>query len=191
MKKDTEQPTRNQLLRENARLRGDLLTVAHRISHDLRTPLGGIVTASEFLKEVLAENSPSSSAFTSPIFDSADGMAKLIERMSCVLKASANPLPKARVQMGEIVFRTLQRFEGKILKKNAAVSEPPAWPEVNGVFSWLEIIWGNFLANALQYGKDRIEFGWQEKNNEFLFWIYDNGDGVAPEKCAVLFQPFD
>jgi signal transduction histidine kinase len=62
---------------------------------------------------------------------------------------------------------------------------------VKGVFSWLEIIWGNFLANALQHGKDRIELGWQEENGEFLFWVYDNGNGVASEKCAALFQPFD
>jgi K+-sensing histidine kinase KdpD len=32
------------LERENARLRGDLLTIGSRISHDLRTPLGGIMT---------------------------------------------------------------------------------------------------------------------------------------------------
>ena len=41
------------LLQENKRLRGDLLTVARRISHDLRTPLGAIVTTGEIVKEVL------------------------------------------------------------------------------------------------------------------------------------------
>ncbi|MEI9866472.1 MAG: hypothetical protein WDN00_18335 [Limisphaerales bacterium] len=50
--------TQDQLLRENARLRGDLLTIAVRVSHDLRTPLGGIVNTGELLKEILVEKEP-------------------------------------------------------------------------------------------------------------------------------------
>ena len=44
-------------------------------------------------------------------------MAELIERVSFVLKASANPPSKERVKMGEIVFRMLQHLEGTILKR--------------------------------------------------------------------------
>jgi two-component system, OmpR family, sensor histidine kinase KdpD len=111
--------------------------------------------------------------------------------VSFVLKASANPSAKERVQMGEVVFRALQNWESKILKKNTTVSEPASWPEANGVFSWLEIIWGNLLANALRYGKDQIELGWHEEKGEFRFWVCDNGGGIPTEKCDKLFQPFD
>jgi signal transduction histidine kinase len=190
MKKEPEQPTREELLRENARLRGDLLTIAHRISHDLRTPLGGIVTTSEILKEILAENSSSPASLMTPLFDSVEDMAKLIENVGFVLKASANPPAKETVKMEEIVFRTLQRLEARILKKKTTISEPAAWPEVKGVFTWLETVWGNLLANALQHGKGRIELGWRQENGEFRFWVADNGGGVAPEKHDALFQPF-
>src|ERR1700722_5052890 len=129
-----EESGQNQLSLENGRLRGDLLTIARRISHDLRTPLGGIIAASEMLKEILAENKPSRASLTAPIFDSTEDIKKLIERVSFILKASVNPIPKKPVKMGEIVFGVLQRLESKILKKNAVVSEPVSWPEVNGVF---------------------------------------------------------
>jgi K+-sensing histidine kinase KdpD len=175
---------------ENERLRGDLLTVARRISHDLRTPLGGIIAASEMLKEILAENKPSRTSLVAPIFDSTEELKKIIERVSFILRASASPIPKERMKMGEVVFRVLQRMEGKILKKNAVVSEPSSWPEVNGVFSWLEVVWWNLLANALQFGKDRIELGWQKENGELRFWICDNGAGVPMERRDKLFQPF-
>ena len=187
MKKESGQ---EKLSRENARLRGDLLTVARRISHDLRTPLGGIVVASEMLKEILAENKPSRASLTAPIFNSAEEIKKLIERVSFILKASVNPISKEPVKMGDVVFRVLQLLEGKILKKNAVVSEPSSWPEVNGIFPWLEVVWWNLLANALQFGKDRIELGWQKKNGELRFWICDNGAGVPMEKRGKLFQPF-
>jgi K+-sensing histidine kinase KdpD len=185
-----EESAQEKLARENARLRGDLLTVARRISHDLRTPLGGIVATSEVLKEVLAENKPSRASLVAPIFDSTDEIKKLIERVSFILKASVNPIHKEPMKMGEVVCRVLQRLESKILKKNAVVAEPSSWPEVNGVFPWLEVVWWNLLANALQFGKDRIELGWQKENDELQFWICDNGTGVPMEKRGKLFQPF-
>jgi signal transduction histidine kinase len=180
----------DQLSRENVRLRGDLLTVARRINHDLRTPLGGIVAASEMLKEILAENKPSRAPLLAPILDSTEDIKKLIERVSFILKASASPVSKEPLKMDEVVFRVLQRLESKILKKNAVVSEPASWPEVDGVFTWLEVVWLNLLANAVQFGKDRIELGWQKEKNELRFWICDNGAGVPMERRDKLFQPF-
>ena len=181
----------DQLLQENERLRDDLLTIARRISHDLRAPLGAIITTSEILKEMLVENGSSGASLMATIFDSADEMTKLIEQVSFVLKASANPITKECVQMGDVTFRVLQQCENKILKKNVTVFEPTSWPEVSGVFSWLEVIWGNLLVNALHYGNDKIELGWREEKKEFRFWICDNGGGVPQEKCDKLFQAFD
>ena len=183
--------TREELLRENARLRGDLLTVARRISHDLRTLLGGILTTSEVLKETLADNNQSSAPLVAPIFHSAEGLAKLIERVSFVLKASVNPVAKEPVKMGDVVFRALQSLESKILKKNIIVAEPASWPEVSGVAVWLEVVWWNLLANAVQHGKSRIEIGWSREKGGWRFWICDDGGGVPAEKLDKLFQPFD
>jgi len=183
--------TRDTLMRENERLRGDLLTVSRRICHDLRTSLGGILTTSEVLKEILAEDGVANEPLMATIFNSAEDMTKLIERVSFVLKATANPIANQPLKMGDVVFRILQCWEGKILKTNATVSEPASWPEVYGVFSWLEVVWGNFLANALNYGKGRIELGWEREGKGLCFWIFDNGNGVSPEKCDKLFHSFD
>jgi K+-sensing histidine kinase KdpD len=183
----------HQLLREKARLEGDLRTLAYRISHDLRTPLGGIVSAGEVLKEVLLEKDPSSAPLTQPIFHSTDELMKLIERVSFLLKASVNRPAKARLAMGEVVGAVLQRLEGRIIRKGASVSQPDDWPEVTGVASWLETVWWNLVANALQHagGSPRIQMGWSRQNDEYRFWIRDGGGGVAAEKRQELFQPFN
>lgn len=181
-----------ELLRENARLRGDLLTVARRVSHDLRTPLGSITVGNEIIREILEEKGVASAALVAPIFDSTDYISRLIERVSFVLKASSNHLPGTRVKMDNVVFNTFQRLENQILKNGAQVTEPAAWPEVVGVASWLEVIWWNLLANALQHGKKagKIELGWRQDENKFRFWVSDNGGGIPGEKIAKLFQPF-
>jgi signal transduction histidine kinase len=189
----TRKVTQEQLLRENARLRGDLLTVAVRVNHDLRTPLGGIVNTGELLKEILVEKEPAAAALTDSLFTSADEMSKLIGQIRVITKASADPKPKARVNMAEIVSGVLQRLESRILKKPATVAEPGSWPEVNGVADWLEFIWWNFVANALQHAGERpqIELNWRQEKNGLRFQVCDNGVGVPAEVREKLFQPFD
>lgn len=177
---------------ENARLRGDLLTLANRAGHDLRTPLGGIVTSAEVLREILAENNQSTT-LTQAIFDSVDDMARLIRQISFVARATAKPLPKEPVEMLIPLGTALQRWESRIIKKNATLVKPETWPRVKGVETWLEMVWSNFLLNALQHTpeKPRIELSWREENGWYRFGISDNGTGVPEAIRPGLFQPFD
>jgi signal transduction histidine kinase len=189
----TRKVSEDQLLRENVRLRGDLLTVAIRVSHDLRTPLGGIVSTGEMFKEILAEKEPASAALADSLFVSVDDMSKLIGQICVITKASADPKPKERIKMGTIVSGALQRLEGRIFKKSATIVEPDSWPEVNGVADWLEFIWRSFLANALQHAgeKPQIELSWQREKGAFRFQVCDHGVGVPEEVRPRLFQAFD
>src|ERR1700677_1072529 len=100
---------------ENARLRGDLLTMASRVSHDLRTPLGGIVTASEVLREIHSDKKQATT-MTKAISDSVDDMTHLIGQISFICRATANPIPPGPVNMAHIMAATLQRLESRILK---------------------------------------------------------------------------
>jgi signal transduction histidine kinase len=181
------------LLRENARLRGDLLTIAVRISHDLRTPLGGIVNTGELLQEILLEKDPAAAALADSLFTSVDELSKLIGQIRMIAKATANPRPKERVSTAEIVSGVLQRLESRILKSHATVVQPDSWPEVNGVDDWLEFIWWNLLTNALQHAgeKPQIELNWHREKNWFRFEVCDNGGGVTAETRATLYQPFE
>ncbi len=185
--------TQHSLRCENARLRGDLMTVGLRISHDLRTPLSGIVATGEVLKDVLSEEKPDAVALTQPIFDSVDDLVRSINRTSFFLKASARPSPKTPAAMGEVVGDVLQQLESRLLAKRAALTQPASWPTVQGVASWLEVIWWNLISNAIQHGgnEPRIELGWSRETNEFKFWVGDNGNAIPAEKRAGMFKPFN
>lgn len=181
----------HRLRRENARLRGDLLTMALRISHDLRTPLNGILSTGEIIREVLHEKDPSGVALTGAIFSSVDEMVKLMSRTSFVLKASALRTSPRTVPMGNAAWAAIQRLEKTILVRKAQVVQPDQWPEVAGVEPWLEVIWGNLLANALEHGgATRIELGWEPSPGGHTFWVLDNGKGVNPARQKHLFRPF-
>lgn len=181
------------LVRENTRLRGDVFTVARRISHDLRTPLSGVFTTAELLKEIIAETSEEDAALTEPLFDSAQAMLKLIERVSQVMKASVDARPKEDVSMGSLVWTARQGVEKSAIERKVRINEPEEWPAVTGVSTWLETIWGNLLSNAVLHGTrgGTVEVVWRELADAFEFSVEDQGPGVSPEKRAGLFFPFE
>lgn len=181
------------LAHENARLKNDLQTIATRVTHDLRTHLGGITTTGEILRETLLDKDPAAIAMVDGILNSAEDLSQLLKRISFVLKASASPIPKTLVAMDKAVLLARQKLERLASKNQATVIEPAAWPEVAGVPAWLEIIWWNLLRNALEHGgkSRRIELGWGEEPANIRFWIRDDGPGVAERIMPKLFQRFD
>jgi signal transduction histidine kinase len=180
------------LRRENARFRGDLSSFGIRIAHDLRTPLGCILTSAEALQESLAADPTPDPALLQPIVDSSADLVRLIQQMSLLAKAAAATDHAERFNMGLAVWAATERSESRILRRGAAVSKPGSWPEVTGNQSWLEAVWGYLIDNALRHAGDQpqIELGWAKEAGEFRFWVGDSGPGIAPEKQRSLFQPF-
>ncbi|TDU69311.1 phospho-acceptor domain-containing protein [Prosthecobacter fusiformis] len=184
---------KHELVRENSRLRGDLLTVARRISHDLRTPLSGIFTTGELLKEILAEQSEEDAALTLPLFDSTQAVLRLIERVSHLIRATVDHKAKEPVEMGQIAWAARQGAEKTAMQRGIRMEEVSDWPEVAGVPSWLETIWASLLMNAVTHtGRDRnVKMEWKELPDEYEFSVVDDGPGVAESKVGSLFQPFE
>ena len=182
----------HKLRRENARLQGDLMTIGRRISHDLRSPVGGILAAGEALKEILTDEKPECVGLMRPIFDSTDDLMRLIERATFLVKASSKPGLMERTSMGVSVHLTLQRLEGRLRAGQATLAKSNSWPDVEGVDDWLEVIWWNLIVNAIQHAGEapQIELGWRQEGGKLYFWVRDHGVGVTDDRRDLLFQPF-
>jgi len=180
------------LRRENARFRGDLNAYASRVTHDLRTPLGGVVTTAEMLREILSEDAPQDVELVQPILDSADGLVKLLERTSFFARAVASREPKRRFDMNGAFWNAYQRREGAILKAKSSLTHPTSWPLVDGHESWLEFVWRTLIDNALQHGTagGKIEAGWSSTELGNRFSLRSEG-GIPAEKKGALFTPFN
>jgi signal transduction histidine kinase len=178
------------LRRERARLCGDLATVGSRIAHDLRTPLGGIITTAEMLREILDEEHPASAPHVAPILESAEGMAKLIERVGFFAKATVSAEPPQRCDKGTAFGNAFQSIARRLLTSGATLQQPSRWPTVLGHPAWLETIWRNLLVNAVQHSEPgtRIEAGWSEDGDRLCFWL-QNTRGAADANQPEFF-PF-
>lgn len=184
---------RHELLCENFRLRGDLITIARRFSHDLYMPVGCIKTSSGVLKILPPSEAQSMTEIIQGIEDSAAEIFELTERVCLVLRATADPSPLIEVEMGEVVAAVVSRLTPDIRKAGATVVSPASWPKVMGVPKWLQAIWWNLLRNALKHGGPaaRIRIAWGVEGEGHRFSVADNGAGVAPAIEAKLFRPFD
>lgn len=180
------------LQKENARLKGDLLTMAGRVSHDLKTPLNGIQAAAEALKEILQEKEPASAVLAGSLFRSVEEMVWLMNRVSFMLKASQQTVVPKRVPMGDVIWNVLQRLERQLLSCQLRVIQPEAWPEICGVEDWLDKVWGNLVENVVEHAHQATvcELGWEERGNEYIFWVRDDGCGIAPGRQRDLLRPF-
>jgi signal transduction histidine kinase len=153
--------------------------------------LGGILTAAEVLREMLADVKQPET-LTKAILDSVDDMTRLIRQISVVTRATAQPQPLKPVNVTHVFVNVLQRNQRLITRREATVIEPPSWPDVNGVADWLEFAWSSILTNALQHTpeKVRIEVSWREEKGRCRFAVADNGGGVREDLRSTLFYPF-
>ncbi len=183
----------HELLCENLRLRGDLRTVARRFSHDLITPVGCINTSACVLRIMPPEETQSVAAIIQNIEDSSTEISRLIERVSFVLRASADPGVPVEFEMGEVVAAVLKELQPDIRKAGAVLLLPSSWPRTRGVPKSLQVIWWNLLSNALKYGGSsvRIQLAWRSEDGWLRFSVSDNGAGVLPAMRLGLFRPFD
>jgi signal transduction histidine kinase len=183
----------HELMRETLQLRGDLKTVARRVSHDQRTLLGCINTTCELLKELPADNSGSVKTLTGIIRDSLGELCLLIDRVNFVLKASSDAIAPAPVAMGAILDNALQHLEVEITSSGKPVSRAGAWPEAYGVGPWLEVVWWNLVNNALKHGAANVpvQVGWTAHGDFNKFWVSNRGPAVPESQRARLFQRFD
>ncbi|HEY1082912.1 MAG TPA: HAMP domain-containing sensor histidine kinase [Prosthecobacter sp.] len=181
------------LQRENARLRGDVLTIARRISHDLRTPLSGVFTTAELLKEILAEHSEEDAALTASLFDSTQTVLKLIERVSQVAKASVELRLNEEVDMGQAAWAGRQSVERLAMDGGIKIQEPSDWPQVQGVAAWLETVWANLLQQAVQRSRrgTAVVLDWQETADGYEFSVTDGGPEMKEEQREALLLPFE
>jgi len=181
------------LRQENLRLKGDLRSVARSFRHDLLSPIGSIDIAAEVLRNLGPEDTAEIRNMAEAVKTSGQEIARLVDRVSFILLASAEAVPAIKIDMAAVVTEALQELEENIGRSTARVQLPATWPEVRGVAAWLHVIWVNLLNNAVRHGcsDPKIAVAWSSEPQGFRFSVTDDGPGVAAAKEAALFTPFD
>lgn len=176
----------HELLRENLQLRGDLKTIARRVTHDARTPLGCIQTVTELLKD--SDNPDTIRESVDVVRNSTSELNHLIDRVSFVIRASIDPLPPTLVPLGLTIDAVLQQLRPEIETSGKKIKQPASWPEVHGVPGWIEAVWWNLIRNALHHGArtGQIQLGWNREGDTVRCWVSSQGTVPAASRPRLL-----
>ncbi|HEU4952011.1 MAG TPA: sensor histidine kinase KdpD [Holophagaceae bacterium] len=161
---------------DEERLRNALLS---SVSHDLRTPLGGILGAATTL---LADPGlgPTPKDLAQTIQEEAQRLHRLVTNLLDItrLESGALSLAKEWVPLEELVGSALSRLEPLAAGRDVRVDLPEGLPMVQVDPVLFEQALVNLLENALRHGGDPIEVKAWSTGPAVTFSVGDRGPGL-------------
>jgi PAS domain S-box-containing protein len=188
---------REKLIGELEAKNAELERFTYTVSHDLKSPLVTIKGFLGFLEQDISSSNPER------IHDDIERINRAVSKMERLLKEllELSRVGRLRNPSEEIRFEDLVReareiVHGRLEACGAKVRIQPNLPAVYGDRQRLIEVLQNLLDNAAKYMGDqpdpRIEIGQRgDENGKPVFYVRDNGIGIAPEHHERIFGLFN
>lgn len=174
------------------RYRGNLLRA---ISHDLRTPLSGIMGTSEMLMG-MTEKGDVRYQMAEGIYKDAGWLHSLVENILSLTRIQADGLELNRQPeaVDEVVEFAIAAIAKRAPEREITVELPEEVLLVPMDAKLIGQVLVNLLDNALKHTRPENEIRvsiWREcQENRVLFSVADRGTGIAQDEMAQIFQMF-
>jgi two-component system phosphate regulon sensor histidine kinase PhoR len=180
-------------LRRLESLRRDFVANA---SHELRTPVAAVRSATETLRSGALDDPGAAIRFVDIIERNAARLQSLVEDMLELSKLESNEfkLKRERVELASVVPIVLALFRERADKKGVRLSAelPPTATAVEGDPRALEHVLSNLVDNAVKYCAPgtRVVVSAAEDEDRIKLVVSDNGPGIPPQSVPRLFERF-
>lgn len=178
------------VLAKNEQLRANLLRA---ISHDLRTPLSGIMGTSEMIRDMSREDDPRH-ALAQGIWDDADWLRSLVENILNLtrLEDGRLVLQKQPEAVEEIIANALEHIAKRAPEREIGVDIPEDLLLVPMDARLIVQVLVNLLDNAIKHTapEREIRIAVQRDGTDAVFCVADRGDGISPEDLPYIFRTF-
>ena len=178
---------------ELAKLRSDLTSM---IFHDLRSPLGNIISSLEFLRESLIGDDETVQSVLSIASRSSRRASRLVESLLDLdrLEADQAVLNKTDTSIGALVAEAVEEVhptaeaKGQFLRMELAPGLPTVLMDVDMVRRVLI----NLLENAIKFsrGGDLIQVSAKQEGEYLQIAVMDSGVGISPKDQERIFEKF-
>lgn len=177
---------------EKEKTRANLLRA---VSHDLRTPLTGIIGASETIlknKEVLSEQEQTK--LTEFIYEDSNWLLHMVENLLSVtrIREGNSSVDKVPEPLEEVVTEAILRIRTRFTHANILVHIPEEFIMVPMDATLIEQVIINLMENAIKYSGSNTPVTLLVENNidHITFHIIDEGKGIAVSKIDSIFNGF-
>ena len=188
---------RENLIAELENKNAELERFTYTVSHDLKSPLITIRGFLGFLKEdSKSNNQVRLDSDIQRITDATDKMQRLLNDLLELSRVGRLVNKPREVDFNDLIAETLELLHGRISQGNVAVSVAENLPSVYGDHQRLLEVMQNLIDNAAKFMGDqpspRIEIGQRGEHEGMpLFYVKDNGIGIAPEFRENIFGLFN
>lgn len=190
--RSAQERTRSREEAEQEHYRGNLLRA---ISHDLRTPLSGIMGTSEMLMDMTEPNDERHS-LAEAIYRDADWLHSLVENILNLtrLQDGRLTLNKQPEPVEEVVGGAVIVAERREPGREIAVTVPDSVLMVPMDARLIEQVLVNLLDNARKHTpldkEISVTVEADEKGENAVFTVADHGSGISPTDLPHIFQMF-
>ncbi len=186
---------KNQELEKYIESNLQLENFAYFASHDLQTPLRSITSFTQLLERRLKDRiSEEEKEFMSFITSSAINMQNLINDLLSYSRTNTTAINITEVSVKMLLEQLFIEMSSTIEEKQAEIIMHP-FPESIGLDETkIRQVFQNLITNALKFSKPdqrpKIVISCQNKRNEWVFSIEDNGIGIKQEFQEKIFLLF-
>jgi len=193
----TELDQRKEFITQLESKNAELERFTYTVSHDLKSPL---VTITGFLgyleKDALAGDAEKVSTNVKRIYNAAHKMQSLLNDLLELSRIGRIINPPEEISFNEIVNEAVDRVHGRLDEINAIIEIEAKMPVVYGDHVRLVEVIQNLIENAVKYANPqhhlRIGIGIQQTaDSGDIFFVRDNGIGIAPEYHERIFGLFN
>ncbi|MCW7754083.1 ATP-binding protein [Desulfobotulus sp. H1] len=184
---------KNKQLREYERIRQEFFNL---LVHDLKAPIAEVVANLDILSYTTKEDNLS---FVEAAQSSCETMFRMISNLLDItrLENKMIQLIPERLEAADLLKEALSMIHGQarirqISIRNAMESEETPSPHFIGDRGLLLRVFQNLLTNAIAHSPDQstITAGYWTENGTILFYIDDEGPGIAPENREKIFDKY-
>ena len=167
------------------------------VSHDLRTPLTGMIGASSTYLEAKDQlDDKAKDQLVMGIKEDANWLLNMVENLLSITRiqndgSDTQPhVKKVPEPLEEVVSEAIQRFHKRYPDSKLNVKIPDDFLMVPMDPTLIEQVIMNLLENAwVHSGSDGpIELDIRQKEKDVIFYIRDQGKGIEPERIDQLFD---
>ncbi|MCK6629996.1 MAG: ATP-binding protein [Anaerolineae bacterium] len=187
---------REALIKELEAKNAELERFTYTVSHDLKSPL---VTIKGFLgwleKDIAAGNTERMQHDFQHIREATTKMQNLLDDLLELSRIGRLMNPPQTVSVAELAREASQLVAGQIEARGAQVNIAPNLPLVSGDRPRLVEVFQNLIDNAIKFMGDQpapcVDIGVREDEGEPIFFVRDNGSGIAARYHQRIFGLFE
>ncbi|CDN10879.1 Phytochrome, two-component sensor histidine kinase [Richelia intracellularis] len=194
---------------ELARSNGDLERFAYVASHDLQEPLRMVTSYLQLLeRKYKGQLDSRADQFIGYAVDGAKRMQTLINDLLSYSRVSTRAEPFKTVDCERILSLAIANLKIAIKESGAIITHDATLPKIIGDKTQIAQLFQNLLGNAIKFRGEQTpeihigctrevgvnfpqtNYEFSENEQEWLFWVRDNGIGIESQYCDRIFVIF-